>query len=120
MRKLGWLTVVFWISVACGQSDRGTITGTVADQGGALVPNVPVVATNLATGITFRTETTDTGNYTISSVPAGTYSVTVEHQGFRKFEQTGIRVQVAQTIRVDVVLQVGSTTESSTVQADAP
>ena len=121
MNKLRFVVVLLLgISSVFGQSDRGTITGTVADQGGALVPNVAVVATNLATGVTFRTEATDTGNYTLASLPAGSYSVAVEHPGFRKSEQTGIRVQVAQTIRVDVVLQVGSTTESITVEADAP
>ena len=95
-------------SVASGvaQSDRGTITGTVADQAGAMIPNVIVTAENLGTGVQIKTETTDTGNYTIPSIPAGNYSVTVEHQGFRKFVQTGIRVQVAQTARVDIALQV--------------
>lgn len=120
MKTLQITVALLWSAVALAQSDRGAITGTVSDQGDALVPNVAVVATNTATGITFRTETTDTGNYTIASVPAGMYSVTVEHQGFRRFEQSGIRVQVAQTLRVDVVLQVGSTTESITVVADAP
>jgi hypothetical protein len=101
------------------QSDRGTITGTVADQAGAMIPNVIVTAENLGTGVQIKTETTDTGNYTIPSIPAGNYSVTVEHQGFRKFVQTGIRVQVAQTARVDIALQVGETSQEITITADA-
>jgi len=102
------------------QSDRGTITGTVADQAGAMIPNVIVTAENLGTGVQIKTETTDTGNYTIPSIPAGSYSVTVEHQGFHKFVQTGIRVQVAQTARVDIALQVGETSQEITITADAP
>jgi len=103
-----------------GQSDRGTITGTVSDQAGALIPNAQVVANNTATGVQFNTQTTETGNFAIPSLPSGIYDVTVEVTGFRKFTQTGITVQVAQTARVDVVMQVGNTTESVTVSADAP
>src|SRR4051794_1834192 len=107
-------------SMVFGQSDRGTITGTVSDQAGALIPNAKVVANNTATGVQFTTETTETGNFTIPSMPSGTYDVNVEVTGFRKYTQTGITVQVAQTARIDVVLQVGSTTDSVTVSADAP
>ncbi|MEK7405938.1 MAG: TonB-dependent receptor [Acidobacteriota bacterium] len=103
-----------------GQSDRGTITGTVLDPAGAVIPNAEVSAVNPATGVVFRTQTTMTGNYTIPSVPAGVYDLTIQMAGFSKFEQKGIRVQVAQTARIDVTMQVGSTTESVTVTADAP
>lgn len=103
-----------------GQSDRGTITGTVSDPAGALVPAATVIAANPATGLQFRTATTTTGNYTIPSVPVGTYDLTIEHAGFRKSQQTGLRVQVAQTVRLDIVLQVGSTTESISVTAAGP
>lgn len=102
------------------QSDRGTITGTVTDAAAALVPGASVAATNPETGVQFRTATTNTGNYTIPSVPAGSYDVTIEQAGFRKFQQTGIRVQVAQSVRVDVTLQVGSTAESIIVTDVAP
>ena len=111
------LTLIF---VVYAQSDRGAITGTVADQVGALIPNARVVATNAGTGVQFTTETTQTGNYTIPSLPAGNYEVSVEVTGFRKYQQTGINVQVAQTARIDVVMQVGSTSDSITVSADAP
>src|SRR6266545_6117046 len=102
-----------------GQSDRGTITGTVTDPAGAVVPNAQVVATNSETGVQSRTVSTATGNYTIASLPAGLYDVGVEVAGFRKFVQQGIRVQVAQTARVDVSLEVGATADSVTVVADA-
>ncbi|HYO83482.1 MAG TPA: TonB-dependent receptor [Bryobacteraceae bacterium] len=107
-------------SVTLAQSDRGTITGTVSDPAGALVPGVSITAENPETGVQFRTETTSTGNYTIPSVPAGVYNMTVEHTGFRKYIQTGITVQVAQSARIDIVLQIGSTAEVVNVSADAP
>ncbi|MEX2260448.1 MAG: TonB-dependent receptor [Bryobacteraceae bacterium] len=121
MSKFKRAAVFFFCTFSVlAQSDRGTITGTVSDPAGALIPSVSVIAENTGTGIQFRTETTSTGNYTISSVPSGIYSLTVEHTGFRKHIQSGVTVQVAQTARIDVALQLGSTTEAVTVSADAP
>src|SRR5258707_2320417 len=121
MPKLrSFLSVLLLAASIYGQSDRGTITGTVSDAATALVPGAIVTALNPETGVQFRTETTNTGNYTIPSVPAGTYELTVGHAGFRKFLQTGLTVQGAQSSRGDVVLQVGSTSESVTVSSDAP
>ena len=114
------LCILFGVLSAPAQSDRGAITGTITDQGGGVMPGVSVVATNLATNQELRTVSTETGNYTISAIPAGIYSLTVEQPGFRKFVQTGITVQVAQTARIDVVLQVGTADNLITVSADAP
>src|SRR6266545_4700351 len=114
------ICILFGVLSALAQSDRGVITGTITDQGGGVMPGVSVVATNLATNQELRTVSTETGNYTIPAIPAGTYSLTVEHPGFRKFVQTGITVQVAQTARIDVVLQVGTAANLITVSADAP
>ncbi|MDQ1471962.1 MAG: hypothetical protein QOJ99_3442, partial [Bryobacterales bacterium] len=101
------------------QSDRGTITGTISDAANAIVPKAAVVATNSGTGVQSRTETTSTGNYTLSSLPVGMYDISVEVTGFKKYVQTGVRVQVAGTERIDIRLEVGSATESVTVNADA-
>lgn len=113
------VVLLLTLPLAFAQSDRGTLTGTVSDQTGASVPGVEVVLTNMETGVERRTTTTETGNYTIAQVESGQYTVTVEKTGFRKFVQSGVRVQVAQTVRVDISMQVGSTTESVTVTSDA-
>jgi hypothetical protein len=89
------------------QNDRGTITGEVKDQGGAVIPSAPVIATNKGTGAVSKTTTTATGNYTIPSLAAGFYSITVEVKGFKKFVQENIEVQVATTNRVDIDLRLG-------------
>jgi hypothetical protein len=102
------------------QSDRGTITGTVKDPAGAVVPSAPITVKNTETGAVFEAATTATGNYTITQVPAGIYELTAGAAGFSKYIQEGITVQTAQVLRIDVVLQVGSTQESVTVTADAP
>ncbi len=102
------------------QSDRGSITGTVTDPAGAMVPAAKVVATRADTGAVYETVTTNTGNYTLPSLPVGVYSVSVEAAGFTKYVQQGITVQTVQVARVDVALKVGSASESVTVTADAP
>ena len=105
---------------AFAQADRGTITGTISDPVGAVVPNATVLALNSETQAQYTTVTTGTGNYTLAQMPAGVYSVTVEVPGFKKFIQQGIRVQVATVDAVDIKLEVGSATESVTITADAP
>lgn len=101
------------------QGDRGAIAGRVTDPAGAVVPGVKIVATNVATGAKFQVEATQSGDYTVPALPAGTYTLVIEHPGFRKHEQTGIRVNVAQTIRADVQLVVGAVTETVEVSATA-
>jgi hypothetical protein len=101
------------------QSNRGTITGTVSDAQGALIPGVQVVLTNSETGAKSDTVTTGTGNYSLLQLPVGTYTLVVEQKGFNKYEQTNVQVQVAVTTRVDVVLKVGSATESVTVTSES-
>jgi len=109
------------LSVAVfAQSDRGTITGTVTDQGGAVVPNATVTAVNSENGAQFPGATTNTGNYTLASLPAGVYNVNFAASGFKKTTQTGIQVAVASNVRVDAVLEVGSTSESITITSEAP
>ena len=105
--------------LAFGQSDRGTITGTVSDPAGAVVPGAKVIAKSPENGSVLETVTTATGNYTLPSLPVGVYDLSVEAAGFTKYIQEGIHIQVVQTARIDVVLQVGSTTQSMTVTADA-
>src|SRR6185312_2928560 len=73
------------------QNDRGTITGTVTDQAGAVVPNASVTAVNTETAGEFKTVTTATGNYTIPSLVVGRYQLNVEQSGFRKFTQENIQ-----------------------------
>ncbi len=115
--------VALYLSIsisAMAQTDRGTITGTITDPAGAVVPGASVTALNKATGASVQSITTNTGNYTLPSLATGTYDLTVEAKGFNKYIQEGIEVQVAQTARIDVTLKIGSATESVTVNADAP
>jgi hypothetical protein len=105
---------------AFGQSDRGTITGTISDPASAVVPNVPVEAKNSGTGVVFQAAASETGNYTISSLPVGTYEISVAAPGFKKAVRTGVEVSANTTFRVDFTLQVGSTGESVTITEQTP
>jgi hypothetical protein len=117
---LATICLLLLATAALAQSDRGTITGTVADEQSSFIPRAVVIARNTETGVQYETVSTSTGNYTLPSLPAGNYDLSVESSGFKKHLQQGIIVQVAQTIRVNVVMQVGATTESVTVNAEAP
>jgi hypothetical protein len=106
-------------AIAFGQSDRGTITGTVADPAGAVVASASIDVRNTETGATYQVGSSATGNYTVP-VPAGTYELTVTVPGFKKYVRPNIAVPVAQTLRIDVNLEVGSAAESVTVTEAAP
>src|SRR4051812_12916024 len=115
-------TILILLLVCAGfaQSDRGTLTGTITDPASATVPGAKVTAKHTETGTVSSTVTTETGNYTLPSLAAGVYELTVEAAGFSRGVQSNVRVQVAQTTRIDVELRVGSSTESVTITAEAP
>jgi hypothetical protein len=84
--RLLWVVsmcVVFAASVFA-ETDRGTITGTVADSTKAVIPGANVTATNTETTSKYETISTETGNYTLTQLPVGTYQLTVELPGFKK------------------------------------
>ncbi len=100
------------------QTDLGGITGAILDPSGAAVPNAVVEVHNSDTGAVFRAGSSTTGNYVIP-VPTGTYELDVMVPGFKKFVRSGIVVPVATTVRSDVELQVGASSESVTIQAES-
>ncbi len=116
----GAIASVLCAFAAFAQSDRGTITGTVTDPAGAVVPAVAIEAKNTSNGFVYPAATSGTGNYTISQLPVGTYEITATAMGFKKAIRTGIEVQASATFRVDFTLEVGTASESVTVNAEAP
>ena len=120
MRFWTLLSALAVCSVAAfGQTAAGTITGTVSDPAGAVVANAPLELKNSETGTVFQANSSSTGNYTFGQLPAATYQLTVSVPGFKVHVRQNLGVQAAQTIRVDVVLEVGTNTESVTVSAQA-
>src|ERR1700758_2044547 len=86
------------------QSDRGTITGTIADPAGAVVASAAIQLRNIDTGAVYQGASSATGNYTLAQLPAGQYEMSVEVPGFKKYVRPGVIVDVAQTYRIDVAL----------------
>jgi hypothetical protein len=120
-RELAWLAVLLTAATAAmAQSDRGTITGTVADASKAVIAGAKVLAKNAANGAQQETVTTRTGNYTLPSLAAGLYDMSVAAPGMKTHSAKGVRVQVAQTTRIDVVMEVGAATETIMVTANQP
>src|SRR5216117_2353585 len=118
------LTVVvcllFFALSAFAQTDRGTLTGTVSDPSGAMIPGVSIEARNVQTGAMYQAGSSETGNYTLAQLPAGTYELSATLPGFKRFVREGIIVAVATVLRIDVTLDVGAAGESVTVEAASP
>jgi hypothetical protein len=96
------------------------MTGTVTDSTGAVLPGITVTVTHAGTGISSSAVTDRQGGYTIPLLPPGTYQATVEQSGFKKYLHGGIVVQIAQTTRLDIGLQVGAMSEAVEVVGEAP
>src|SRR5512141_775684 len=102
------------------QGTTATIFGSVKDSSGAAVVAAPLNAVNIETNVSRSTQTGNDGAYQIMFLPVGTYRVEVNAAGFKKFEQTGIVLDVNRNARVDAALQIGQLTETVEVKADAP
>jgi hypothetical protein len=96
---------------------NGTIEGTVTDSTGGALPGVTVTVFHNETGTERSTLTNDKGLYRAPLLPLGTYRVTVELQGFKKFEQSGLKLSVGETVVVNATLSVGTVSETITVTA---
>src|SRR5579884_926508 len=105
--------------VGFAQEATGRVVGTVTDPAGAVVPNAKVTVTNAGTQITYPTTTGPDGSYQVPALPVGNYSVTVEAPGFRKSITNPQALDVNQSLRIDVKLEIGSSTQTVEVQAAA-
>jgi Carboxypeptidase regulatory-like domain/TonB dependent receptor-like, beta-barrel len=102
------------------QTDRATLRGTVTDPGGLVVPGAQVIIQESGTNIEARRLNTDAnGNYEAPALKPGTYIIQVDAGGFKSFKAEDLLLDAGQTRRVDVRLQVGTTTETITVQGGA-
>ena len=126
-RKLASLLVILAITVltlsvpaARAQTFRGAILGTVIDQSLAPIPQAKVTVKNQATGLTRTTLTGDAGQYNVPELPIGTYTVTIEKEGFGAVSQADVAVDVASERRVDVELVAATVRESIEVHAEVP
>ena len=115
-----WAGILLLAQCAYTQETRGQILGRITDESGAIVVGAKVKAVNAATNVTSATVTNESGDYSLPFLIPGTYNVFADVQGFRPFEQTGILVRLADRATLNIVLQVGQTSERVLVTANAP
>ena len=100
-----------------GQDATGRVTGIILDQSGATIADAHVTVTNVATQISRETNSDATGFYQVLALPIGYYTVTVEHQGFRSATTPQSKLEINQTLKIDVKLEVGAANETVTVES---
>ncbi|MDR3754254.1 MAG: carboxypeptidase regulatory-like domain-containing protein [Terracidiphilus sp.] len=121
MRRIGYrfftlLFVMLSLGVlAYSQTDRATITGTVRDTTGAVLPGAAVKATNIDTMAAYTSPSNEDGVYTIPSLPVGHYTLAVSRDGFKAYTRTGIAPVAGQVITANVTMAVGTASETVTV-----
>ncbi|RZU42397.1 TonB-dependent receptor [Edaphobacter modestus] len=101
------------------QVRSATITGTVTDSTGAVVVDADVVARDESTNVQSNSKTTQTGQFTIPYLAAGTYTVTIVKDGFQKYSASSVRVNASEIAKVDSILSVGTATQQVDVQSSA-
>jgi hypothetical protein len=92
-------------SFVIGQTSQGRILGTVTDASGAMVSGAIVTVTNTATGVSRKSTSSSAGDFVVPELEAGPYSVKVQSKGFATIERTGIHLEVAKDVRIDVQLK---------------
>src|SRR5713226_302882 len=113
------LCLALCILPLAAQDATGRVIGVVTDPTGSVVPKAKVTVTNVETGVSRDTVTDGDGSYQILLVPIGAYTVSVEAQGFRKTVTSPQRLAINPSLKVDVSLEVGATTETVQVESSA-
>ena len=108
------------VSPAFAQLGTGDLRGKVVDAQGAVLPGVAVVATNEGSGQYRETVTGADGTFSMIALTPGSYSMTAELSGFKKYQRTGVRVEVGKAFAIEIPLSVGGIEEQVTVTAESP
>lgn len=115
-----FMVATFSGTVHAQTAAAGTITGTIVDASGAIVPDAAVVVHSSDTGVDRSTTTNSSGIYIATFVPPGHYTVTVEKTGFAKVVREGLTLQVGRTLEINLQLPIQSTQETVTVTGESP
>lgn len=107
-------------SVLRAQEVTATLTGIVTDPSNAAISGTRVTATDRQRGSVWTTQTNEQGVYNLTRLPIGTYDLKVEARGFQSLVQSGIRLELNQTARVDARMSIGSVSESMDIDSAAP
>jgi hypothetical protein len=114
------LTAPLCCSLVCAQEETAALNGVIADHDGVALAGVKVQALNAGTRSSYLADTNATGLYNFPALPAGTYNVTATKDGFQQAVRPGVELHVSDVIGLSFSLQVGSVTQSVTVEGGAP
>ena len=101
------------------QTNTGSISGSVSDPNGAMIPSANVVATHVPTGRQYTSQTTQAGLYVFPDLPTGPYTITVKQEGFKAYVRSGIEVRLDLRETIDIKLELGKVTQTIEVKASA-
>lgn len=119
-KKLSLLVLLLSLAASlAAQETTGSIIGLVTDPTGAIIPGAQVTVVNVDTNATYKAKSNAEGNYAFRTIPVGHYKLTAEAQGFKRYEVINILTQVNEASRVDVLMAVGTLSESVEVSATA-
>ena len=107
-------------ATVAAQTSSGVLRGTIADPTGAVIAGAAVEAANIQTGVRYSAVTNDAGVFSIPDIPAGSYTVTVEHAGFRRAVRQSITIATGELLALDTKLELGAVSEAVTIAARAP
>jgi len=102
------------------QSSTGTLTGIITDPSQANLPGVAIELTHEDTGVVERTSSNQAGEYTIPLLPPGRYRLSAQVKGFRGYTRSGVVMESARTVRLDIAMEIGAVTEAVEVKASTP
>jgi hypothetical protein len=112
--------LAFIVQGAAAQANRATITGTITDTSGAIVPGVEVTGTNTGTNVPTKTFSNQAGIYVIPNLFPGKYSVEFKRDGFETVLRPSVTLESTEVARIDATLKVGAVSSTVTVTTDAP
>jgi hypothetical protein len=119
-RRLGLCALLpLLVSILVAQTNTGSIAGTVADPSAAVIAGARLTLTNTSTGEKRSAASSDTGSFLFPALPPGAYELAAERDGFKRAVRAGIHLSVQDALSFDIVLTVGSVSESVEVQATA-
>jgi len=120
MLRIALFLLIGWAALTPARADNlyARIHGTVTDSSGAVVPEVTVIAFNNGTGLVRTVSSDANGNFEFIQLPIGTYKVSASKNGFKKQESNGITLVLDQNYALPIQMEVGTTTETITVEAN--
>ena len=114
------VVILFAAKPVFAQESPGSVTGKVRDSNQSIISGASVMLTNVAMGTTVSMTTNESGVYNALYLIPGTYQITVEQTGFKKYVRDGLVLRVNDSIEIDVVLEIGDVSDLVTVSSDAP